>query len=291
MILPYLYHADWEEPPPAMDMQLPYGLLLQRAIETLAFLRQSKAQNHATQVSMDQIEAAIRLYCMAPGIVNVMLNYKICVEHDLPLHPTVYYELKEARKYRINHEIAEIEKANRLYRRSIHLARDAVMMTSGIEDTMEQFRQSIPRELLGFVYSGIRDKYTWRGSDPALLGKLAEMVRASYAPDILIAAAHGSIMPALLLAELLDIPLYFVRLSMFKRHDEEPIIAISDEAWLFSYRESRALLYDEDVAGGRTLSLFEERLKPLFAETRTACSIRHAGASIKPDFAARTWWD
>ncbi len=291
MIMPYLYHADWEEPPPAMDMQLPYGLLLQRAIETLAFLRQSKAQNHATQVSMDQIEAAIRLYCMAPGIVNVMLNYKICVEHDLPLHPTVYYELKEARKYRINHEIAEIEKANRLYRRSIHLARDAVMMTSGIEDTMEQFRQSIPRELLGFVYSGIRDKYTWRGSDPALLGKLAEMVRASYAPDILIAAAHGSIMPALLLAELLDIPLYFVRLSMFKRHDEEPIIAISDEAWLFSYRESRALLYDEDVAGGRTLSLFEERLKPLFAETRTACSIRHAGASIKPDFAARTWWD
>lgn len=289
--MPYLYHADWEEPPPAMDMQLPYGLLLQRAIETLAFLRQSKAQNHATQVSMDQIEAAIRLYCMAPGIVNVMLNYKICVEHDLPLHPTVYYELKEARKYRINHEIAEIEKANRLYRRSIHLARDAVMMTSGIEDTMEQFRQSIPRELLGFVYSGIRDKYTWRGSDPALLGKLAEMVRASYAPDILIAAAHGSIMPALLLAELLDIPLYFVRLSMFKRHDEEPIIAISDEAWLFSYRESRALLYDEDVAGGRTLSLFEERLKPLFAETRTACSIRHAGASIKPDFAARTWWD
>lgn len=291
MIMPYLYHADWEEPPPAMDMQLPYGLLLQRAIETLAFLRQSKAQNHATQVSMDQIEAAIRLYCMAPGIVNVMLNYKICVEHDLPLHPTVYYELKEARKYRINHEIAEIEKANRLYRRSIHLARDAVMMTSGIEDTMEQFQQSIPRELLGFVYSGIRDKYTWRGSDPALLGKLAEMVRASYAPDILIAAAHGSIMPALLLAELLDIPLYFVRLSMFKRHDEEPIIAISDEAWLFSYRESRALLYDEDVAGGRTLSLFEERLKPLFAETRTACSIRHAGASIKPDFAARTWWD
>lgn len=291
MILPYLLHADWEEPPLSMEMELPYGRLLQCIIETLTFLRQSNPQTSEASVSMEQVNAAIQLYCMAPGIVNVMLNYKICVEHDLPLHPTVYYELKEARKYRINHEIAEIEKANRLYRRSIHLARDVVMMTAGIEETLDQFRHGIPRELLGFVYSGIRDKYTWRGSDPALLEKLADMVRASYKPDILIAAAHGSIMPSLLLAELLDIPLYFVRLSMFKRNDEEPITAISDEAWLFSYRDSRALLYDEDVAGGRTLSLFQERLKPLFAETRTACSIRHAGAKIKPDYAARTWWD
>lgn len=274
-----------------MDIELPYGKLLQRITETLRFLRQSALPQSEACARMDQIDAAIQLYCMAPGIVNVMLNYKICVEHALPLHPTVYYELKEARKYRINHEIAEIEKANRLYRRSIHIARDVMMGADGIEETLELFRQSIPRELLNFVYSGIRDKYTWRGSDPDLLGKLAQKVQASYKPDILIAAAHGSIMPALLLAELLDIPLYFIRLSMFKRHDEEPILALSDEAWLFSYRDSRALLYDEDVAGGRTLSLFEERLKGLFAETRTACSIRHAGARIKPDFAARIWWD
>jgi hypothetical protein len=78
---------------------------------------------------------------------------------------------------------------------------------------------------------------------------------------------------------------------MFKRNDEEPIITFSDKSWLFDYKEKNALLYDEDVAGGATLTLFSERMKSLFAQTRTACSIRHAGASIRPDYCAKTWWD
>jgi hypothetical protein len=78
---------------------------------------------------------------------------------------------------------------------------------------------------------------------------------------------------------------------MFKRHDEEPIVSFSDKAWLSGFSTSRAVLYDEDVAGGRTLSLFAQRLSPLFGEAKTACSIRHAGASIRPDFAGTTWWD
>ncbi len=98
-------------------------------------------------------------------------------------------------------------------------------------------------------------------------------------------------MPALLLSELLGLPLYFIRFSMFKRNDEEPIITFSDRAWLFGFKERKALLYDEDVAGGRTLTLFAERMAPLFAQTRTACSIRHAGATIKPDFCAKVWWE
>ena len=136
-----------------------------------------------------------------------------------------------------------------------------------------------------------RDTYTWRGSEPELLSRLALKVGEEYRPDIIVAAAHGSIMPALLLSELLALPLYFIRFSMFKRNDEEPILAFSDQAWLYNFKSSKALLYDEDVAGGRTLSLFKERLAPLFQQARTACSIRHAGSAIKPDFFARIWWD
>jgi len=58
-------------------------------------------------------------------------------------------------------------------------------------------------------------------------------------------------MPALVLSELLEVPLYFIRFSMFKRHDEEPIISLSDQAWFFDFRRENVLFYDEDVAGGK----------------------------------------
>jgi hypothetical protein len=78
---------------------------------------------------------------------------------------------------------------------------------------------------------------------------------------------------------------------MFKRHDEAPILSLADLAWLSAWEKSPALLFDEDVAGGRTLGLFTERLSPLFREARTACVIRHAGAAFRPDFTAKVWYD
>nr|MBP7106690.1 hypothetical protein [Spirochaetia bacterium] len=137
----------------------------------------------------------------------------------------------------------------------------------------------------------VQDRYTWLGSQPSLLSELAAKISKEFKPSLIVAAAHGSIMPALILSELLEIPLYFIRFSMFKRHDEEPIISLSDQAWLFDYRNKDVLLYDEDVAGGNTLDLFLKRLSPLFGEVKTACSIRHAGSSIHTDFSGRVWWD
>jgi hypoxanthine phosphoribosyltransferase len=137
----------------------------------------------------------------------------------------------------------------------------------------------------------VQDKYTWIGSQPSLLLALADKIRTSYTPHLVVAAAHGSIMPALVLAELLQVPLYFVRFSMFKRHDEEPIVSLSDQAWLFDFRDKEVILYDEDVAGGRTLESFLKRLSPLFRQSKTACSIRHAGSSIQPDFFGKIWWE
>ena len=213
------------------------------------------------------------------------------MEHGLPLHPTVYYELAEARRYKIDHSMAHLDQANRLYLASIELARAAYRLDPEYPFRAIAFNASLPDEIPRFIYTGGIDKYSWRGAEPAKLRALADKVRASYDPQIIVAAAHGAIMPALLLAEYLGLPLYFIRFSMFKRKDEAPILSVSDEVHLSSWRERRALLYDEDVAKGTTLELFSERLSPLFAEAKSACTIRHAGSSFAPDFVAKYWWD
>ncbi|HTX71793.1 MAG TPA: hypothetical protein VMC79_03120, partial [Rectinemataceae bacterium] len=262
---------------------------LDRAASLTAGLRE--AENFRSEATAALESQAVDLFVRAPAIVNILLNYKICVEHGLPLHPTVYYELTEARKYKVEHPLELLEGANRLYRAAVELARSAFRLDAGWEGAECAFRRQLPPEILDFVYTSGPDRYTWRASEPAKLRLLAERIGSAFSPDLLVAAAHGSIMPGLLLAEYLQIPLYFVRFSMFKRRDEEPILSLADEVWLSGYREGRVILYDEDVAKGTTLERFSARLAPLFAETRTACSIRHAGAGIRPDFAARTWWD
>ena len=288
MIADFLVATDWDSPPPEMEITLPYSLLIEKIS---GYVRELRERGHEPENWALINATAVSLYVLAPGIVNVMLNYKICVEHDLPLHPTVYYELKEARKYRIDHGLPAVDEANRLFRTSIALARSALRLDPGFPSQASDFLGLLPKELASFIYTGIRDTYTWRGSDPEILRRLAGKIKETYTPDIIIAAAHGSIMPGLLLAEFLGLPLYFIRFSMFKRNDEEPIVTFSDKAWLYDFKDKKALLYDEDVAGGRTLTEFSRRVGPLFSECRTACSIRHAGASIKPDFCGKVWWD
>ncbi|MFA5852994.1 MAG: hypothetical protein WC820_09850 [Spirochaetales bacterium] len=290
MISELLGAADWTNPPPEMEFSAPYGELLRGTATLVKSLSASRREPGSSEWRRN-LELATSLYVRTPGIVNVMLNYKICVEHDLPLHPTVYYELKEARKYKIDHGLPAVDLANRLYRKSIDLARAALRLDASFESEATAFQAALPAELNSFIYTGTRDAYTWRGSNPELLLRLAQMIREGFDADIIIAAAHGSIMPALLLSEFLGLPLYFIRFSMFKRNDEEPIITFSDQAWLFGFKGQNALLYDEDVAGGRTLTLFAEKMAPLFSQIRTACSLRHGGAIIKPDFCAKVWWE
>ncbi|MCE5255339.1 MAG: phosphoribosyltransferase domain-containing protein [Spirochaetaceae bacterium] len=290
MLTKLLGPADWMDAPAEMEFSMPYASLLDNVTTLAAELSSPQGDSSAQELAARQAKA-VSLYLKAPGIVNVLLNYKICVEHDLPLHPTVYYELAEASKYHIDHGLPVIDMANRLYLQAIGLARSAIRLDPSYKSLSLAFRDQLPPVILNFVYTGIRDKYTWRGSDPLLIGRLAQSVRKDFSPDVLVAAAHGSIMPALLLSEFLAIPLYFIRFSMFKRHDESPIVSFSDTAYLSTWRNKAALFYDEDVAGGRTLSLFAEKLAPLFAESKTACSIHHAGAAIRPDYCGKTWWD
>lgn len=286
MIDKFLSGEDWDEAHPDMNIEEGYGELL----ATVARLATELGADNGPPTAASS-SAARRLLVRAPAIVNVLLNYKICAEHGLPFHPTVYYELAEARRYRYPHSIEKLEEANRLYRASIDLARSAYALREDCDERIKAFTQAIPAELLEFVYTGTADKYTWRASEPAKVKALAAAIDAAGKPGLIVAAAHGSIMPALLLAEYLELPLYFVRFSMFKRKDEAPIISLADEAWLAAHGPETALLFDEDVAGGSTLSRFRDSLRPFFHEAKTACVIRHAGASIRPDFTGRVWFD
>jgi hypothetical protein len=288
MIDEFLGGEDWDEPPSAMAFEAPYSEILNEVDSLETSLR--AATESRKRLSGETAAEAVRLFVRVPALVNVMLNYKICVEHGLPLHPTIYYELAEARKYRLDRGIAELELANRLYRFSIGMARAAYRLDGSWAGMAAELRARMPSELGAFVYTGGLDRYTWRASEPAKLRRLADAVREGFSAQLLVAAAHGSIMPALLLAEILGLPLYFLRFSMFKRRDEAPIISLADEAWLSQWARGKALVYDEDVAKGTTLEAFSGRLAPFFAESRTACSIRHAGAGLRPDFAATTWW-
>jgi hypothetical protein len=286
MIDTLLGGEDWDEPPEAMAFEAPYGAIL----DETAYLVAACAEGGALATG-PAAAAAVRLYILAPALVNVILNYKICAEHGLPLHPTVYYELAEARRYKMDHPIGELDRANRLFVASIALARSAYRLDADFAERAAAFKASLPEEILRFIYTGGLDRYSWRGSEPGKLQALAKKVRAGYDPALIVAAAHGSIMPGLLLAEYLDLPLYFVRFSMFKRKDEAPILSLSDEVWLSSWRERAVLLFDEDVAKGTTLELFCRRLSPFFAVARSACSIRHSGSAFAPDFVARYWSD
>jgi adenine/guanine phosphoribosyltransferase-like PRPP-binding protein len=286
MIDEYLGGENWDEPPAEMALEMPYGDILDETVGLVSEILAGTEQAAAARAA-----AALRLYVRVPALVNVALNYKICTEHGLPLHPTIYYELAEARRYKMDHSMAQLDRANRLHLSSIELARAAYRLDEDYPERAAEFKSSLPEEIPRFIYTGGIDKYSWRGAEPAKLHALAAKIRSSYTPTLIVAAAHGAIMPALLLAEYLSLPLYFIRFSMFKRKDEAPILSVSDEVWLSSWRDKSVLLFDEDVAKGTTLDLFTRRLEPLFAEVKSACSIRHAGSSFAPDFVARYWWD
>ena len=284
--------ADWDEPPDVMDFEGSLADIIDTAAADVEAIRQREESETVPREAGDPFwRTCVSLYVRAPALVNVLLNYKICVEHGLPLHPTVYYDLSEASKYNLRYPLGELERANRLYRDGITMARAVVRLDPACRDLADSLLDRLPLLVRDFIYTGIKDKYTWRAAEPAKIRTLADKIRAECDPSILVGAAHGSILPGLFLAEYLGLPLYFVRFSMFKRKDDAPIVSLSDEVFLSAYSEGTAVLFDEDVAKGTTLELFESRLAPLFPNRRTASVIRHPGASIRPDFTARTWWE
>ena len=288
-----LVYADWDDPPECMAFEAPYEEVLSRIQALLPGVLAGKeaALEAPAEMPAPYWNDCISLYLLVPALVNVALNYKVCVEQGLPLHPTYYFEIGEATRFKARYPDHMIQHTNEFFLASIETARALYALRPDAVERLEALVGTLPEIISGFIYTSMKDKYTWRASNPSKIQDLADYVRKHTSPTLIVGAAHGSILSGLVLANLLEVPLYFIRFSMFKRNDTAPIIAPSDMTFLDAYRAGPVLLFDEDVAKGTTLTKFAETLKPLFDESYTASVLRHALSPCMPDFIGRSWHD
>jgi hypothetical protein len=292
-MLERLVYADWEDPPEAMAFEEPLGRLLGRIQELLPGIlagREAALRDPAGAPSAFW-DDCLSLYLLTPALVNVALNYKICVEQGLPMHPTHYFEVNDLNRHTKNYPAPLVAGSNSLFLRSIGVARAIYALEPAAPGMLEAFRRDLPLILHNFIYASMKDKYTWRASEPRKIALLADDVRKQMQPAIVVGAAHGSIMSGLVFSNLINATLYFIRFSMFKRNDKVPIISQGDRAFLAAYRRGPALLFDEDVAKGTTLTRFSEALRPLFKVCSTGSVLRHSLSPCWPDFTGAAWSD
>jgi len=292
-VLHRLIYSDWDHPPESMAFEAPYEEILARIKALLPGILAGKDEALASPATMPPgyWDDCIALYLLTPALVNISLNFKVCVEQGLPLHPTYYFEVSEATRFKATYPDRMIEHTNGFFIASIETARMLYALEPDGVERLDRFIRDLPEVISGFIYTSTKDKYTWRASNPAKIKDLADYIQKHVSPTLIVGAAHGSILSGLVLANTLKVPLYFIRFSMFKRNDAAPIMAPSDMAFLEPYREGPVLLFDEDVAKGTTLTKFAETLQPCFQESYTASVLRHALSPCKPDFVGRSWHD
>jgi hypothetical protein len=288
-----LIYADWDLPPEAMAFEGSFREVLARIQALLPGIMAGKDAALAAPAAAPPAfwEDCLTLYLYTPAMVNVALNYKICVEQGLPLHPTYYFELLERSRFQTEYDEPVQLQAQAQFQDAIRTAQAIYALEADAIARLDHFLQGLPETILEFVYVSTRDKYTWRASNPARIASLAETVLKTIQPTLVVGAAHGSIMSGLIFANLVQAPLYFVRFSMFKRRDEAPVLAPSDLAFLEAYHPGPVLLFDEDVAKGTTLTKFSQVLKPLFRKSYTGSVLRHALSPCRPDFTGHAWSD
>ncbi|MBU0461400.1 MAG: phosphoribosyltransferase [Nanoarchaeota archaeon] len=291
MIEKYLY-ANWEEPHYELEFEQPFGEIMQNVRASLESVLERLSDGEPTKDEWRFYADILNIYIKTQAFTRLILNYKIAVEFGLPLHPTTYFEFdkepKDAEKYPADMRSQAIA----LFLDSIDVSRRIYALSPEALDRLDELRRTTPDMLKDFVYTNRRDKYTWMASDPKHVKSLADQVKEK-AGDIgvIIGAAHGCIRPGILLANMLGSDLYFLRFSLFKRHDQEPVISEHDKEFFARHRDRKAVLFDEDIAKGETMQTFERTVKPFFRESHTASVIRHHLAPFRPDFVGYTFID
>ncbi len=292
MIDDFLF-CDWDDPPDAMEFQLAYADAIHACADHVDALLASRpspgepgVNDHAAWTK------ALELYVTVPAIVNVALNYSVCVQFGLPLHPTVYFEVDPSAPHTISYGLGTETFAFDMLARAIRLARAAYRLDPGFRSMAGEYLRSLPQGLGDFVYTSIMDKYTWRAAEPSKVHSLAKSIIKRGPPRLVVGAAHGSIMAGLFLSELLSCELWFLRFSMFKRADREPIVSRLDDAYIRSFGDGpHIIVFDEDSASGTTLSILVERVRRIAPNARAAVVIRHLSSTFPPDHVGKTWWD
>ncbi|HPD80386.1 MAG TPA: hypothetical protein P5519_03850 [Spirochaetia bacterium] len=290
MILMELLHETWDKPPQEMEVELPYNELLNMCEKLYCALKHD-VQHGGTVHNCENVSVWARLlYILVPGIINVALNYKICLYYQLPLHPTQYFEVPDKPcPQRYSNEF--IKAGEQLFINSIELALALYALSDTVQSKLEHFKKQVPDIITNFVYTSQPDAYTWKGSNPELIKKLADSIMSKGRPSLIIGAAHGALMAGLVLALYLDAPLWFLRFSMFKRKDTGPVITEYDRTYLEHFKNADVLVFDEDSASGQTLRILEKSLSSMGLKLRTGAVIRHGSSGFKPDHVGRVWWD
>lgn len=288
-----LLYANWEDPPEIMAFEAPYREILSRTQATLERVLPGIDAALAAPAEAPEAfwEDCRSLYLLAPALVNVALNYKVCVEQGLPLHPTYYFAISEKNRFQASYPADVTAEAQRFFLEAIATARAIFALGADAVSALETFQARLPQGVADFIYTSTQDKYTWRASEPRKVLELTDSIQKKVQPALILGAAHGSIMSGLLAANLLNAPLYFIRFSMFKRNDQAPVIAPSDLTFLAAFRQGPVILFDEDVAKGTTLTKFTDFLRPFFQESYSAGVLRHAYAAHRPDFTGQVWYE
>ncbi|MBI4451323.1 hypothetical protein HY642_05085 [Candidatus Woesearchaeota archaeon] len=127
------------------------------------------------------------------------------------------------------------------------------------------------------------DKYMWQASEPALVSELAGQMRGQC--DLLVGSAHGSILPATLLANELGCELHFLRCSRWKRNDTEAVVSQADHDYITSFRDAhpaaRVVCFDEDASSGATLELLAQKARQYFPQAKKATVLAGIGVRVE----------
>ena len=166
-----LLRESWDRLPSDMALELPYGSLLDYCSFNLSHL----LGQEGAPVSYEVADAARKLYLFVPGIVNVALNYKICMYYQLPQHPTRYFEVPDEPGPRIYSQEA-VDESENFFEEAVSLALAFYRLDAGALEMARKLKAMVPAHVLDFVYTSKPDNYTWRGSEPAKIRKLADSV-------------------------------------------------------------------------------------------------------------------
>lgn len=293
MIERYLY-ADWDEPPEEMSFvkrldNLIFGL--RRSLDLVLFELEKKTED-AADYPPSFYENIKNIYLLAPALPNVILNYKICIDFGLPIDPIRYVDFNRKDKNPNRYTSQEKNQAGQLFKEALSAAKLAYALSPNCPHALSRFCTQLPEIIKESEFTNKKDKYTWQASNPHYVKTLAERIKESIGqPDLIIGAAHGSICPGILLSNLLDCESYFIRYSLFKRNDTQPIISEQDRVFLSRHQHGKVILFDEDVAKGKTLKEFTAQLSPLFKKAYSAAIIRHYLSPFCPDFVGEVFYD
>ena len=279
---------DYYEPSSEMEFQERYINLFSEIEKSLKRILNFE-KSHENPKNRARIFAeGNNIYFKTPALVNVILNYKIALENGLRLDSKKYVEFSQKIALKYTHNT--IKNSQDLYIKAISLVKDIYALKDGSIECLKDFKNKIPEELRGFIYTSKKDKYTWMASHPKRIICLADKINKKSKIDLIVGTAHGSIISATLLSNMLGSDIYFVRFSHFKRNDNNPIISDSDMEHLSDYKGKNVLFFDEDLASGKTLKNLEKRLNPIFINHHTGSVIEHY-LSDCPEFVAETLFD